>query len=76
MYCLYAVGIIAETYANNIPTLTVSAPENVEINKQFQLTFTISFSEKPAVDIQNFDVLELKGLEILCGLSKAMALGR
>lgn len=71
MYCLYAVGIIAETYANNIPTLTVSVPENVEINKQFQLTFTISFSEKPAVDIQNFDVLELKGLEILCGPIKS-----
>ena len=36
--CLCAIGTAAKAYANNDPTFTVSAPENIEINKQFRLT--------------------------------------
>ena len=46
--CLCAIGTAAKAYANNDPTFTVSAPENIEINKQFRLTFIVSFPEKPA----------------------------
>lgn len=41
--CLCAIGTAAKAYANNDPTFTVSAPENIEINKQFRLTFIVSF---------------------------------
>ena len=55
--CLCAIGTAAKAYANNDPTFTVSAPENIEINKQFRLTFIVSFPEKPAtVEIQNLAV--------------------
>lgn len=40
--CLCAIGTAAKAYANNDPTFTVSAPENIEINKQFRLTFIVS----------------------------------
>ena len=57
--CLCAIGTAAKAYANNDPTFTVSAPENIEINKQFRLTFIVSFPEKPAtVEIQNLAVPE------------------
>lgn len=63
-----------KAYANNDPTFTVSAPENIEINKQFRLTFIVSFPEKPAtVEIQNLAVPELKGLKVLLGPTKSSA---
>ena len=72
--CLCAIGTAAKAYANNDPTFTVSAPENIEINKQFRLTFIVSFPEKPAtVEIQNLAVPELKGLKVLLGPTKSSA---
>ena len=50
------------------PDVRPVAPENIEINKQFRLTFIVSFPEKPAtVEIQNLAVPELKGLKVLLG---------
>lgn len=72
--CLCAIGTAAKAYANNDPTFTVSAPENIEINKQFRLTFIVSFPEKPAtVEIQNLAVPELKGFKVLLGPTKSSA---
>lgn len=58
--CLCAIGTAAKAYANNDPTFTVSAPENIEINKQFRLTFIVSFPEKPAT--HKYKTLDISGL--------------
>lgn len=73
-YVAYALSEQRQSIRNNDPTFTVSAPENIEINKQFRLTFIVSFPEKPAtVEIQNLAVPELKGFKVLLGPTKSSA---
>lgn len=70
--CLYAIGITAKTYANNVPTFTASAPENIEAGDQFKLMFTIaSPKELMDADLTGFSVSLPKELEILVGPNRS-----
>ncbi|WP_211455047.1 BatD family protein [Paraprevotella clara] len=72
--CLYAIGITAKTYANNVPTFTASAPENIEAGDQFRLMFTVSSTKELAdADLTRFSASIPEGFTVLMGPSRSRA---
>lgn len=70
--CLYVIGITAKTYANNVPTFTVSAPVNIEVNTQFRLVFAVaSTKELDEADLIGFSVSMPKELKVLLGPTRS-----
>lgn len=74
IYCfklliLSALLLPIMTWANNIPSFTVSAPECTELEDQFQLTFTISLPDSisDANEIHSFVAPDLSNFKILIG---------
>lgn len=66
--CLYTIGIAAKTYANNVPTFTASAPNNIEVDTQFRLEFTVaSTKELNDTDLLGLSVSTPEGLTVLMG---------
>ena len=70
--CLYAIGITAKTYVNNVPTFTASASDNIEVDTQFRLMFTVtSTKELDDADCMGLSVSTPKGLTVLMGPTRA-----
>ena len=70
--CLCAIGITAKTHVNNVPTFTASASDNIKVDTQFRLMFTItSTKELDDADLMGLSVSMPKGLTVLMGPTRA-----
>lgn len=69
--CLCAIGITAKTHVN-VPTFTASASDNIKVDTQFRLMFTVtSIKELDDADLMGLSVSTPKGLTVLVGPTRA-----
>lgn len=72
--CLCAIGITAKAHADNDIRFTASAPENLEVNDQFRLMFTVSSTKELAdADLTRFSASIPEGFAVLMGPSRSRA---
>ncbi len=70
--CSCAIRITAKTHVDNDIRFTASAPENLEVNDQFRLMFTVSSTkELDDTDLMGLSVSTPKGLTVLMGPTRA-----
>lgn len=61
-------------WADDVPTFTASAPEDIVVGKQFRLTFTVDFPGTLSdADVKDFTPPKLQGFNVLMGPSRATA---
>lgn len=69
--CLCAIGITAKTHVN-VPTFTASASDNIKVDTQFRLMFTVtSIKELDDADLMGLSVSTPKSLTVLMGPTRA-----
>lgn len=70
--CLCAIGITAKTHADSGTRFTASVPENLEVNDQFRLMFTVSSAKELAdTDLIRFSASIPEEFTVLMGPSRS-----